>query len=78
VGLELVAYAARRAPCPWFAIGGIDPSNLAGVLGGGARRVAVVRAIAAASDPVAAARALRAAIDGAPTRGTPAQPATHA
>jgi len=35
------------------------------VLGAGARRVVVVRAIADAADPEAAARALRAAVNGA-------------
>jgi thiamine-phosphate pyrophosphorylase len=59
VGLELVEYAARRARIPFFAIGGIDASNVAAVRAAGARRVAVVRAIADAPDPAAAARALR-------------------
>jgi thiamine-phosphate pyrophosphorylase len=40
---------------PWFAIGGIDLSNLDEVLAAGARRVVVVRAITEAADPGAAA-----------------------
>jgi thiamine-phosphate pyrophosphorylase len=67
VGLELVRYAAEHASKPWFAIGGIDPSNAAEVVAAGARRIAVVRAIRDAADPRGAARALRAAIEhGAP------------
>jgi thiamine-phosphate pyrophosphorylase len=59
VGLDLVRYAALHARQPFFAIGGIDPTNVADVRLAGATRIAVVRAIAAASDPAAAARALR-------------------
>lgn len=59
VGLGLISYAAARANRPWFAIGGINESNLAEVMGAGARRVVVVRAITEARDPVAAAARLR-------------------
>jgi len=62
VGLELVGYAAERAPAPWFAIGGIDRTNVAEVAAAGARRIAVVRAIGDADDPEAAARELRGAL----------------
>jgi thiamine-phosphate pyrophosphorylase len=62
VGLELVRYAAERARSPWFAIGGIDPSNIRDVVGAGARRVAVVRAIGDAEDPERAAAELRAVL----------------
>jgi thiamine-phosphate pyrophosphorylase len=56
-----VRYAARRRPeRPWFAIGGIDASNLDRVLEAGARRVVVVRAITEADDPGAAAADLAA------------------
>ena len=58
VGLELVRYAAAVASKPWFAIGGIDPSNVGRVAAAGARRIVVVRAIRDADDPEAAARAL--------------------
>jgi len=62
VGLDLVRYAAANARLPWFAIGGIDASNVAEVVAAGARRVAVVRAVAEAHDPEAAARALQKAL----------------
>jgi thiamine-phosphate pyrophosphorylase len=62
VGLELVRYAVANAKLPWFAIGGIDSSNVADVVGAGATRIAVVRAIAEAADPEAAARRLRASL----------------
>jgi thiamine-phosphate pyrophosphorylase len=62
VGLELVRYAAERARLPWFAVGGIDGTNVADVVGAGARRIAVVRAIVGAPDPERAARELRAAL----------------
>ena len=57
------------APVPFFAIGGIDASNVGGVVDAGARRIAVVRAIAEAADPRAAAAELRAAIAGEPIDG---------
>lgn len=63
VGLELVRYAADRARHPWFAIGGINVSNLDEVLVAGATRIVVVRAITEASDPPAAAAELRALLD---------------
>lgn len=62
VGLELVRHAAAHAPAPWFAIGGIDRTNIAEVVAAGARRIAVVRAIGDADDPEAAARELRQAL----------------
>jgi thiamine-phosphate pyrophosphorylase len=64
VGLELVSHAAQSAPCPFFAIGGIDPSNARQVVEAGARRLGVVRAIRDAEAPAAAAEALRAALAG--------------
>ncbi|MFD4791328.1 thiamine phosphate synthase [Streptomyces sp. NPDC058459] len=55
-GLGLVRYTAGLdTERPWFAIGGIDRTNLDEVLDAGARRVVVVRAITAADDPGAAA-----------------------
>jgi thiamine-phosphate pyrophosphorylase len=62
-GLDYVAYAAGRVRRPWFAIGGIDATNVHEVLERGATRVVVVRAIAEAGDPEAAARDLRAALE---------------
>ena len=69
VGLELVRFAGAHAPVPFFAIGGIDASNVDAVVDAGARRIAVVRAIADAPDPRAAAAALRAALVGEPVDG---------
>jgi thiamine-phosphate pyrophosphorylase len=62
VGLDLVRYAAEHARVPWFAIGGIDASNVRDVVAAGASRVAVVRAIGDASDPEHAAAELREAL----------------
>jgi len=62
VGLDLVRYAAAHARVPWFAVGGIDGTNVADVVAAGARRIAIVRAIGDAGDPERVARALRAAL----------------
>jgi thiamine-phosphate pyrophosphorylase len=62
VGLELVTHAADRAAHPFYAIGGIDPSNAGAVVEAGARRLGAVRAIRDAEAPTAAAEALRAAL----------------
>jgi thiamine-phosphate pyrophosphorylase len=64
VGTELVAYASATAEIPFFAIGGIELSTVGAVVGAGAERVAVVRAIAGAPDTESAARELRAALAG--------------
>lgn len=48
---------------PVFAIGGIDETNVGGLTKLGVRRVCVIRAIAGAADPEAAARRLRAMLD---------------
>lgn len=60
-GLELLRAAAERLPVPWFAIGGIELSNVGEVVAAGAPGVAVVRAIRDADNPEFAARELRAA-----------------
>ena len=70
-GLDYVAYAAGHARKPWFAIGGLDAGNVAEVAARGATRVVVVRAIADADDPEAAARALRAALEEARGQAKP-------
>ena len=62
-GLGYVEYAARTVSKPWFAIGGLDATNLDEVVARGARRVVVVRAITEADDPEAAARALVTLLD---------------
>jgi thiamine-phosphate pyrophosphorylase len=58
-GLEYVEWAAAHVTTPWFAIGGLDAGNVGQVTAAGASRIVVVRAIADAADPEAAARALR-------------------
>ena len=63
VGLDLVRYAAAHSQVPFYAIGGIDPTNLDDVLDAGATRMCVLRAIASAADPEVAARALRDRLD---------------
>lgn len=50
-GLDYVRYAAEHATVPWFAIGGIDTTNLQEVLTASADRIAVVRAIMQAEQP---------------------------
>jgi thiamine-phosphate pyrophosphorylase len=62
-GVELLRAAAETLTVPWFAIGGIELSNVAEVAAVGAPGVAVVRAIRDAEDPESAARMLRAALD---------------
>jgi thiamine-phosphate pyrophosphorylase len=59
VGLGLIAHAAQHAPHPFFAIGGIDPSNAAQVAEAGAERLCAVRAIRDSADPASAVTALR-------------------
>ena len=59
VGLEYVRHAATQARVPWFAIGGIDETNVAEVVAAGATRIAVVRAIGDAEDPERTAAVLR-------------------
>jgi thiamine-phosphate pyrophosphorylase len=57
-GLGVIRHTASLATDrPWFAIGGIDATNLDEVLDAGATRVVVVRAITNADDPGAAAAA---------------------
>jgi thiamine-phosphate pyrophosphorylase len=65
-GLARIANALRRrAPrLPVVGIAGIDESNAGPVIAAGADGVAVISALSRASDPAAAARALRAVVDG--------------
>jgi thiamine-phosphate pyrophosphorylase len=59
VGLELIEYASRSASLPFYAIGGIEPSNAGEVVRAGAQRLCVVRAIRDAEDPAETATQLR-------------------
>ncbi len=62
-GLDYVRHAAAHAgDLPWFAIGGIDATNIGEVAAAGASRVVVVRALRDVSDPQGAARGLLAAL----------------
>lgn len=59
-GLGYIREVAAAAPSvPWFAIGGIDEQNLDQVLGAGARRIVVVRAITESAAPAEAAGRLK-------------------
>ncbi|MFN2543156.1 MAG: thiamine phosphate synthase [Actinomycetota bacterium] len=62
VGLELVRSASEHVTRPWFAIGGINRSNIEVVVAAGARRIVVVRAVTQAADPGSAVRELLAAL----------------
>jgi len=62
-GVEMAREAVRRAaPLPLVAIGGIDAAGAAALAAAGVAGVAVISAVAGAADPLAAVRALRAAI----------------
>jgi thiamine-phosphate pyrophosphorylase len=56
VTLDYVRWAAQHVTIPWFAIGGINLSNLDSVLAAGARRVCVVSAILNRDDIAEACR----------------------
>ena len=64
VGLQFVKQAAAKVHIPWVAIGGIDLENLSSVIEAGASRVAVVRAIFFAKDPVAASKRFKNQLEG--------------
>jgi thiamine-phosphate pyrophosphorylase len=56
---DYVRWAADHVTVPWFAIGGINLSNLDSVLAAGARRICVVSAILNAEDVAGACAAFR-------------------
>jgi thiamine-phosphate pyrophosphorylase len=64
VGLDRLREIAAATVLPIVGIGGIDATNAADVLAAGANGVAVISAVGAASDPVAATRALVLAVHG--------------
>ncbi|KAA2237452.1 thiamine phosphate synthase [Salinarimonas soli] len=64
-GLAAAVAAGRGAGMPLGAIAGIDAGNAAAVIGAGADGIAVISAVFNADDPTAAARRLRAVVDGA-------------
>lgn len=59
VGLELVGQVAAAIQVPFVCIGGIDAGNAGDVRRAGGRCIAVVRAVCAASEPLAATRELK-------------------
>lgn len=58
-GYDYVRYAVEHAPMPWFAIGGVDLTNIATVRDAGAPGVAIVRAIMQADDPTQATQTFK-------------------
>ena len=64
VTLEYVRWAAAHVTVPWFAIGGINLSNLDEVMAAGARRICVVSAILNAPDVAEACREFVGRLDG--------------
>jgi thiamine-phosphate pyrophosphorylase len=63
VGPEMVRTVADATGLPVVGIGGIGPGNAEQVLDAGAAGIAVISAVAAAKDPVAATRDLRRLVD---------------
>ena len=64
-GLALVRTIADRSALPVVGIGGIDAANAPSVVDAGAAGVAVISAVAAAPDPIAATRELVRVVDSA-------------
>jgi thiamine-phosphate pyrophosphorylase len=62
IGPEGVAAVAAAVAVPVFAIGGVVAANLDRLLAAGVHRACVIRGLAEAADPEAAARRLRAAL----------------
>ncbi|MEO8476827.1 MAG: thiamine phosphate synthase [Actinomycetota bacterium] len=67
-GLAGVTAIAGATRLPVVGIGGIDARNAGRVIGAGAAGVAVISAVAASPDPVAATRQLRELVDGTTDR----------
>jgi thiamine-phosphate pyrophosphorylase len=61
-GLRYAGQIASEIGIPGMAISGITPENVDAVMGTGLRSIAVSSAVIGASDPVAAAKALKDAI----------------
>lgn len=66
-GLELIREVSQALTLPWFAIGGIDDTNIAAAIEAGARRVAVTRGVSASSQPVESASSMLTALRNAAT-----------
>ncbi len=63
VGLEALALACAAVKIPVIAVGGINESNAGDVIRAGAWGIAVISAVCASPDPLAATARLRAIID---------------
>ena len=57
--LDYVRWASENVKVPWFAIGGVNLSNLDDVMAAGARRICVVSAILNAPDIARACQAFK-------------------
>ncbi|OAN45050.1 thiamine phosphate synthase [Chloroflexus islandicus] len=68
IGMEGLREICRHVPLPVVAIGGINATNAAAAIAAGAQGIAVVSAVVAAEDVVAAARQLRALVAAARQR----------
>ena len=68
IGLDGLREVAAATALPVVGIGGIDAGNATDVLEAGAAGIAVIGAVAAAGDPVAAVRSLREVVDRAVER----------
>ncbi|HET7624698.1 MAG TPA: thiamine phosphate synthase [Verrucomicrobiae bacterium] len=64
VTLDYVRWARQNVKIPWFAIGGIDLTNLTEILDAGAKRICVVSAILNAPDLAKACAEFRKKLDG--------------
>jgi thiamine-phosphate pyrophosphorylase len=62
-GLGYATEAGSRSAVPVFVTGGVTPERVPALAAAGVRHFVVVRFLTEAPDPMAAARALRAAID---------------
>lgn len=58
-GLEYVKWAVNHINIPWFAIGGIDITNVEKVLSCGAERISIVRAIMNSKNPLQSTKELK-------------------
>jgi thiamine-phosphate pyrophosphorylase len=67
-GPAYVSYAVERSPWPVFITGGVTPQTVPALAEVGARFFVVVRYLTESTDPTAAARALRQAIDAVTAR----------
>ena len=64
IGPAAVAAVQAAVDVPVFAIGGVEPANLDQLVAAGVRRACMIRGLAEAADPEAAARAARAVLGG--------------